>query len=208
MKIPPGPKDLMLNGKVVGQYISTGDTEKDVHIAQAKLRELGYNTPDLPLWMHIRQQALYFQDTCALLWHTELSRPPPRRPFTLIPYVVNTAFCIELYLKALALKHGKKLRGHELLELYSDLPPQAHDDVQASIPDALKNALVEGPVDVVQFITTMNDVFVKWRYAYEHDELAQLRMDVLRFLRMLMFYSCRNEVPSLSTSRKAPDNVF
>jgi len=187
----------MINGKVVGQYISTGDTELDVPIARAKMRELGIVSPNLPLWMHIRQQAIYFQDTCALLWRTELKRKPDERPFTLIPYVVNTAFCIELYLKCLALKHGKKLRGHELLELYKELPPQALADIQASIPDALKDAPIEGEADVAQFMAAMNDVFVRWRYAYEHDEVGQQRMDIMRFLRMLMFYACRNEVPPL-----------
>lgn len=194
-RIPPGPKDLMVDGRIVGQYISTGDTELDVPIARAKLRELGYWSNELPLWMHIRQQAIYFQDTCALLWHTELNRPPPRRPFTLIPYVVNTALCIELYLKALALKYGKKLRGHELLELYNELPFEATADINASIPDALKDAPIDGEPNISEFMTAMNNVFIHWRYAYEHEELGQLRMDILKFLRMLMFYACRNDVP-------------
>ena len=194
-QIPPGSKDLMVNGKVVGQYISTGDTELDLPIARARLQELGYEQRELPLWMHIRQQAIYFQDTCTLLWNTELARPPPRRPFALIPYAVNTAFCVELYLKALALKHGRKLRGHELLELYNELPPEALADIEASIPDALKDVPLSGEPVVPEFISMMNNVFVHWRYAYEHQELAQLRMDVLSFMRMLMFYACRNIVP-------------
>ncbi|OOG59854.1 hypothetical protein [Rhodanobacter sp. C03] len=194
-QIPPGSKDLMVNGKVVGQYISTGDTELDLPIARARLQELGYEQRELPLWMHIRQQAIYFQDTCTLLWNTELARPPPRRPFALIPYAVNTAFCVELYLKALALKHGRKLRGHELLELYNELPPEALADIEASIPDALRDVPLSGEPVVPEFISMMNNVFVHWRYAYEHQELAQLRMDVLSFMRMLMFYACRNIVP-------------
>lgn len=198
-KIPPGPKVLMVNGKVVGQYISTGDTELDLPVAHAKLQELGYGSNELPMWMHMRQQAIYFQETCTLLWRTEVNRPPPRRPFALIPYAVNTAFCIELYLKALALKHGKKLRGHELLELYNELPPEASIDIKTSIPDALKVASIEGELNIPKFITMMNDVFVNWRYAYEHDALTQLRMDVLKFLPILLFYACRNDVPRPST---------
>lgn len=194
-RLTPGPKDLMVNGKIVGQYISTGDSELDVPIVRAKLRELDIESVELPLWMHIRQQAIYFQDTCALLLNLEIDRPPPRRPFALIPYVVNTAFCIELYLKALALKHGKELRGHELLQLYSELPAEALADITFSVSDALNDAPIAGEVDVPKFMKTMNDVFVQWRYAYEHDQLGQLHMDMLRFLRMLMFYACRNEVP-------------
>jgi hypothetical protein len=112
---------------------------------------------------------------------------------------VNTAFCVELYLKALALKHGKKLRGHELLELYNELPLEALADIEASIPDALKDAPLSGEPLVPEFISMMNNVFVHWRYAYEHQELTQLRMDVLRFMRMLMFYACRNTVPKAAS---------
>lgn len=194
-RIPPGPKDLMINGKVVGQYISTGNTELDLSLARAKLRELGFVPNELPMWMHMRQQAIYFQDTCALLWRAEINRPPPHRPFALIPYVVNTALCIELYLKALSLKHGKKLRGHELLELYNELPIEATADIIASIPDALKDAPLDDEPNIHEFMAVMNDVFIQWRYAYEHEELGHLRMDILKFLRMLMFYACRNDVP-------------
>jgi hypothetical protein len=65
----------MVNGKVVGQYISTGDTELDLPIAQAMLQELGYEQRELPLWMHIRQQAIYFQDTCSLAVADGVSSP-------------------------------------------------------------------------------------------------------------------------------------
>lgn len=194
-KVPPGPKDLLVNGKIIGQYISTGDTELDAPIALAKLRELGHEAPEFPAWMYIRQQAIYFQDTCAYLLQSEINRPPPRRPFALIPYVVNSAFCVELYLKALALKHGKKLRGHELLELFNELPAEALADINLSIADALKDAPIDGEADIPGFMKAMNDVFVRWRYAYEHDELEQISMGMLRFVRMLMFYACRNEVP-------------
>lgn len=195
-KIPPGPKDLVLNGKIVGQYISTGDTELDLPIALAKLRELGHEHSEVPQWMHIRQQALHFQDTCALLLQAENSRPTGARPFAIIPYVVNSAFCVELYLKALALKHGKKLRGHELLELYKELPADALTDIKLSIPAALRDAPISGDPDVLEFVSTMSSVFVQWRYAYEQEKLNELRMDVLRFMRMLMFYACRNVVPT------------
>ena len=198
-KIPPGPKDIMINGKVVGQYISTGDTELDVPIARARMKELGIESPEQPMWKLVRQQAIDFQNTCALLWKTELQRQPTERPYTLVPYMVNSAFCVELYLKALGLKHGVQIRSrkHELLDLYRQLPPQAHADIQASVADALKDAPVQDEVDVEQFMTAMNDVFPRWRYAYEHEEVGQQRMDIVRFLRMLMFYACRNEVPPL-----------
>lgn len=194
-KIPPGMKDIMVNGKLVARMESSGDTLIDLPVFHAKLQELGYLNEKLPRWMHIRQQAIYFQDTCALLLRTELQRLPPHRPFALIPYVVNTAFCIELYLKALALKHGKQLRGHKLLELYKQLPYSANQDIQASIKDALETAPLDGAPDIASFMGHLNSAFVDWRYAYESEELGQVRMDVMHFLRMVMFFACRNDVP-------------
>jgi len=35
------------------------------------------------------------------------------------PFVVNMAFSLELYLKTIALQHGKKLHGHELTKLFA-----------------------------------------------------------------------------------------
>lgn len=197
-KIPPGLKEILVNGVVVGHFESSGDTEQDLPRFRAKLEELGHSVRELPQWMHIRQQALYFQDTCAHLLRTELHRPTPRRPFALIPYVVNTAFCIELYLKALSLKHGKTLQGHKLATLYKALPPSALNDIDASIEEAAKTAPLGEPPDVAAYMTHLNNAFVEWRYVYEREHTGEVRMDVLHFLRMLMFLACRNEISQSS----------
>jgi len=36
--ISPGPKQVILNGKVVGEYFSTGDIEKDIEAARNVLK--------------------------------------------------------------------------------------------------------------------------------------------------------------------------
>lgn len=198
-KILPGPKELYVNGQLVGHYEATGDLEVDTRVAKQKLNELGYSNTEYPEWMHIRQQAIYFQDTCAYLMQYEHRRKKTERPFTLIPYVVNSAFCIELYLKALSAKHGKPIkREHKLLKLYRELPESAVADIAASVDQAARESQFEESPDVVAYLTELNDAFVKWRYAFESKQLGAVRHDVLRFLRMLMFLACRNEVPKSS----------
>ena len=197
VKIPPGRKELLFNGELVGYFDAVGDTAIDVVTARKKLDELGYGHNDPPQWMHIRQQAIYFQDTCALLGRHEHQRQKHERPFTLLPYVVNSVFCIELYLKALALKHGKPSHGHKLASLYANLPPSALNDIAASIPEALQTAPLDEPPDVARYMQELNDVYTRWRYAYEHERAGEVNMPVLHFLRMVLFLACRNVVPPL-----------
>lgn len=132
----PRRRDVMLDGKVVGWFESTGDEERDLELARAKLRELGLERPALPRWMRIRQQAMDFRDACGLIMNYDLGRrPPERRPLS-VPYVANTAFCLELYLKALSLRHGNEQRGHDLLKLYDRLPQAAKQAISSNIADA------------------------------------------------------------------------
>lgn len=196
MKTPPGRKELYHNGKLVGYFDAIGDTEIDIITAHKILNDLGYGTQEFPAWMHIRQQAIYFQDTCALLMRHEHQREKHERPFALLPYVVNSVFCIELYLKALSLKHGKSAHGHKLAEIYRALPKQAATDIETSVPEALKIAPLNENPDISRYLQELNDVYVRWRYAYEHERTGEVRFDILHFLRMVMFLACRNEIPS------------
>lgn len=106
-----GRRELMVNGRHVGWFEATGDEENDLQLAIARIKELGYEAPDVPQWMRIRQQAMDFRDACGLLMNYDQNeRAKERRPLS-VPYVVNSALCIELYLKALSLRHGREQRG-------------------------------------------------------------------------------------------------
>lgn len=188
----PGRRDVTLDGKVVGWFESTGDEEKDLELARAKLRASGLERPPLPQWMLIRQQAMDFRDACGLIMNYDLGRrPPERRPLS-IPYVVNTAFCLELYLKALSLRHGNEQRGHDLLKLYDQLPQAAKEAIFSKIPDAQQEVGHPCPVDVRVLLAVIKDNFSQWRYAHEYGELRTAQMDELYLLRALLHRACLN----------------
>lgn len=198
VKIPLGPKEVFVNGELVFHYESTGNTDQDIQGIRARLDELGLSIKHQPEWMQIRQQALYFQDTCTYLWRYEANRQKSERPFTMIPYIVNSAFCIELYLKALSLKHGKRQHGHELAKLYAALPASAVADVDASLAEALSIVPLGKSPEIAVLMQELNNAFLKWRYAFESERLGMVGLLELRFLRLLMFLACRNELPSPS----------
>ncbi|WP_267111447.1 hypothetical protein [Xanthomonas sacchari] len=188
----PGRREVMVNGRLVGSFEATGDDEKDLELAKAKVKELGLQQPPLPRWMQIRQQAMDFRDACGLIMNYDLARrPPDRRPLS-IPYVVTTAFCLELYLKALSLRHGNEQRGHDLLKLYDHLPKAARSAIASKIPDAQRDARYTHHVDVRALIAVIRDNFAQWRYAHEHEELRTARMDELYLLRSLLHRACLN----------------
>ena len=88
------------------------------------LREKGLYkeaSPELRMF----QQALSFATTAAYLHNRDL-KSVPSNPLSIAPFVVNSAFAIELYLKALARCYGIQLTNeHNLLRLYDKLPSEA-----------------------------------------------------------------------------------
>ena len=106
---PPGPKAILLNGIVVGEVRSTGNTDQDAEAVRAFLKEKGQHKEVTP-FQAVFNQAIAFANTSAHIYEKNLRRRP-RNGFSTVPFVVNAAFSIELYLKALAQKHGKALRS-------------------------------------------------------------------------------------------------
>jgi len=188
----PGRRELMVNGKSVGWFEATGDKEADLRLATARIKELGYGAPDLPKWMSIRQQAMDFRNACGLIMNYDHNqRSSEQRPLS-VPYVVNTALCLELYLKALSLRHGLEQRGHDLLKLYERLPQSAKDAIQIQVEEARAETRYSGGSDLRSMFEAIKDNFIQWRYLHEHERLGTLLMDQLFFLRAVLHRSCLN----------------
>lgn len=189
----PGRRELIVNGQVIGWFEATGDSQKDLELARAQIRELGHERPPLPRWMLIRQQAMDFRDACGLIMNYDLgTRPVDRRPLS-IPYVVNSAFCLELYLKALSLRHGNEQRGHDLLKLYDRLPQAAKMAIASRVAEAQQEAGCADPIDVRGLLSLIKDTFEQWRYVHDHEELGTVPYDQLFFLRSLLHRACLNK---------------
>ena len=99
-----------------------------------------------------------------------------------MPYVVNGAFSLELYLKVLLfLETGSPARGHKLEGLYGKLTERSkdflvdrvkgfidfskfHRDLGAAIT---RDSMVPFSWDVETLIAQSSEAFEKWRYAFE-----------------------------------------
>lgn len=110
---------------------------------------------------------------------------------------VNMSFAAELFLKAVHLIINKKaIRGHELLELFKELPQKSQIEIEERFNYHLKNndeaklltalKLVVSKVDsksdsedvenndktLLDFLTTHNLTFQNWRYVHEVKEVG------------------------------------
>lgn len=113
-------KRLYQNGRLVGEYSSTGDDLKDIELCRELLRQKGLYRPTTVAQALFRQ-AVSFATTTSYLYKRDLTQEP-RNLASLSPFVVNGALAVELYLKALAQLHDMSLRGHDLLRLFDALP--------------------------------------------------------------------------------------
>lgn len=105
---------------------------------------------------------------------------------------VNMSFAAELFLKAIHLiVKNEAIRGHELLELFNDLPQNSKTDIEKRFNSHLRNnneakllpsykLVVSGPnektnqdnsdninIDLLEFLTKHNLTFQNWRYMHE-----------------------------------------
>ena len=188
-KIPPGPKAVLLNGIVVGEVVSTGDIERDTEAVRAFLESKGLRK-DISLFQGMFNQAVAFANTSALLYERDLRRPP-RKGVSCTPFVVNAAFSIELYLKALAQKHGIALRGHELAKLFKALPIQALSEIETVIPRCAANRALGEEPDFPRYLRELNTAFVDWRYCYELERTGAVSIEPTIFVMEVLHESCR-----------------
>ena len=121
-------RKIYLNGKLVGEAPITGDETRDQDLAIQLLKDKGlYQETTLVQGMF--RQAVSFATTASYLYKRDLTRVP-RNGLSVAPFVVNSAFAIELYLKTLGQLHNTALRGHDLLKLFDGLPADAQTALQ------------------------------------------------------------------------------
>lgn len=190
-KIPPGTKTILLNGIAVGEIISSGDFESDAEAVREYLKSKGLHKEVTP-FKAIFNQALSFANTSAYLFEKDL-RKLPRKGVSIAPFVVNSAFAIELYLKALAKKHGVSLRGHELVKLYKALPAKAHAEIEAVIPKCAQNRDLGEEPNFSAYLANLNGSFVEWRYLYESKKTDVIHIEPTIFVMEVLHEACLNK---------------
>jgi hypothetical protein len=160
-------KTIYVNGVVVGEIPATGSRDGDMAAMRQFLKDKGLHR-EVTKVQAMFGQALSFATTAAHLHERDLLKAP-RNGLSIAPFVVNSAFAIELYLKTLHELGGTSIRGHELLELYDRLSDATRAVV---VKHALLNATGYGVTLTTadqfrSFVAELNNSFVDWRYCYE-----------------------------------------
>lgn len=184
----PKMKTVYLNGVAVGQVPAMGSVEKDLEVAQQFLKDKGlYKETKLVEAMF--RQAVSFCNTSAYIYERDLLKAP-RNGLGVAPFVVNSAFSIELYLKTLGQIHGESLKGHKLVELYDSLPTEAQQAIEKAIPASAKKRMLEGKVDFREYIAELNNTFVEWRYCYEVGQTSEVKIEPTIFVMEVLHEAC------------------
>ncbi len=199
-------KKLYLDGEYVGEYVATGDLEKEREAAIALLREKGLyqvTTPEQAIF----RQALSFATTASYLYQRDLT-VVPRNGMSVAPFVVNATFALELYLKTLGLLHNTVLRGHDLLSLFDALPPAAH---QALFQNFAKSTWQCGITEMVAFrkeIERLRNSFLEWRYLHERNRASEIRFAEMIFVMEVLDITCRAHDKLVTPQRVTPAGII
>ena len=182
-------KSILVNGVVVGEVEATGDLELDAKVARDFLDERGLLKERHPAG-EIFDAATAFATTSAHLYENGLKKNPTIGS-SIVPFVVNAAFSIELYLKALAKKHQVTLKGHELLKLYESLPQKAIEEIESVIPRCAKDRALNEPPNFVQYLKELNSAFIEWRYIFEKSESKPIYFEPTIFVMQVLHEAFR-----------------
>jgi hypothetical protein len=188
MSTTPAQKEVVFDGVVVGQVAATGNIEDEARAAQKLLESKGFSVK-ASRFHAILSQAVGFMNTSAHLYDQDLRRSP-FKSLSAAPFVVNAAFSIELYLKALAQKHGVALRGHELTKLYKALPEKARREVEAVIPGCANERSLGEPPNFPLYLKSLNNTFVEWRYLYEAEKSSKVLVEPTIFVMQVLHEAC------------------
>lgn len=186
------PRKIYFDGKFVGEVPDTGDLKADLAAMSELLRASGAPAP-LTKSQATFRQASAFAINASHLFNTGLTGVPPQNPINVIPFAVNAAFAVELYLKTLASVHGLEMRGHDLLELFDQLPPEVLELLRCEIALAPPT---EGITDLAGFrveVERLRHVFVEWRYLYERNTASEIRFHELIRILDVLHNVCRKD---------------
>jgi hypothetical protein len=118
------------NGIEIGEILNTGNLDPDIQSAKVWLEKRGL-LKEAPKAQRIYGAAGAFLDTSVQL-HQQIQERhtgPAWDGRQAIPFVVNAAYAIELFLKAIGEATGKLSRGHDLQKFYRDLNPAGKQEI-------------------------------------------------------------------------------
>ena len=182
-------KQVLLNGIIVGDVDATADQEADLLAVRKYLEQRGLRK-EVTRYQATFNAAYSFANTSAYLYERDLQRSP-RVGASIVPFVVNAAFGIELYFKALAQKHGVTLSGHRLAKLNKALPAPARSGIEAAVPRCAAERNLLGPPDFDGYVQQLDNTFVEWRYFFEKERTGRVDIEPTIFVMQVLHEACR-----------------
>jgi hypothetical protein len=164
--LPWQRKTLFLNGKPVCEYEAPSDQRAEMELCRDLLKERGLWNPISKERM-IFNQAVAFANTSVLIYERDLSTQPVKNGNSAVPFVVNSCFATELYLKTIALVNGKSLQGHELDKVYKRIPAAGLQLIDQKLAELVPNdrwqSAIKTTADLRDLLRRHRDAFVNWR---------------------------------------------
>jgi hypothetical protein len=187
-------KTLYLNGKVVCEYEAPADQNAEIELCRDLLKQRS-------LWIPISKERMIFNQAVAfakagsLIWERDLSTTPTRNGNSAVPFIVNSCFATELYLKTVALVNGKILHGHELDKLYGKIPALGVRQIEQKFTEMVPNDRWQSTLKTIPDLKALfrrhRDAFVNWRYVHERDLLGEFRFTDAIFAMQVLHETCR-----------------
>lgn len=175
-------KQWIIKSRLTGEIISVTPASESLELSESELQEYLKSSgllESISEPIKVFEQGHGFRQAAIHLRNCK-SQSAGESNLMIVPAITLSCFAIELFLKAIALEHGQKLKGHNVFELFEALPVLARDmlvsiDTDARLPGALKS---------------IGESFVNWRYVHEHQTME---MDIadLEFAETLTFNAAR-----------------
>jgi hypothetical protein len=173
--MPTGFKQIVLNGELIGEVPDSGDPNAVIAAGRKLLQDRGLWRENAKVRM-MYGVACSFNQAAANIYAAGLSKKPWDM-FAMVPFVVNSVFSLELFLKTLGEAHGAKMpNSHEIGELYRQLPRRAKQEIAASIPTLIGKWGITNRTEFTELIRDLNKVFTTWRYIYESTQTPIFRV--------------------------------
>ena len=187
-------KSLILDGIVVGEYLGSDDYEEDMQAALATLKSMGLHK-EVSIFAAMRRQAESFTAMSHLAYNAFQNRRPSAPPITLVPFVVNSAFALELYLKTLIHANGGDVprNEHRLTNLFKLLPSGVQQRIEQMTVEHRNRYAPTTAGTFAERLAPISTAFVRWRYAYEHDRLELVVPHSVILLLAACHYVCREQ---------------
>ena len=142
-------------------------------------------------------QANNFAKVAAQIFHAHLNRSiSDIDPCYMAPFIVNSTFSLELFLKTLHQSHKTKSYGevadkHNLKNLYFSLPGKIQNKLKKSVNHcAVAQNRTEDSIVLDVRVRELANAFVDWRYMHEKDHLKIRAFNDLIVIMGAFYNSC------------------